>query len=152
MVLLKGLDARGLVFYTNLDSRKGIELAANPFASLVLWWDRLERQVRAEGRVVRVSDAEADAYFESRPLRSRIAAWASPQSSPVDGRDDLERRMAEIELRFAGAAIPRPEFWGGFRLEPDVIEFWQGRPDRLHDRLVYRRAEGQAWTRERLGP
>ncbi len=152
IVLLKALDTRGLVFYTNFDSRKGVELAANPYAGIVLWWDRLERQVRVEGKVSRVSDEEADAYFASRPLRSRLAAWASPQSGPVEGRDDLERRMAEAERRFADGAVPRPPFWGGLRVEPESIEFWQGRPDRLHDRLVFRRAGESGWRRERLGP
>ena len=151
VVLLKGLDARGLVFYTNAESAKGQELAANPDVALVLHWPELERQVRATGRAAPVPAEEADAYFASRPLGSRLGAWASPQSEVVPDRAALEARLAEATARFPDGEVPRPPHWGGYRVTPETVEFWQGRPNRRHDRLRYRRAEG-AWLRERLAP
>lgn len=150
MVLAKGADARGLVFYTGLASRKGHELAANPHAALLFHWAPLGRQVRVEGPVTRVPDDEAAAYFASRPLGSRVGAWASPQSEVVASRDELERRFVEAEERL-GDEPPLPPHWGGFRLLPEAWEFWLHREDRLHDRVRYLR-EGNAWRRERLGP
>lgn len=151
MVLLKGVDNGGFVFFTNYESRKGKELAANPWAALVFYWPELERQVRVEGRVERVSPEESDAYFTSRPNGSRIGAWASRQSSVIVSRAELEQRVADLEQFYVGREIPRPPFWGGFRVIPDTIEFWQGRPNRLHDRLRYRRDTG-CWIIERLSP
>lgn len=151
-VLLRGLDERGFAFYTNLDSRKGRDLAANPRAALVFRWEPLERQVIVTGDVARVSDAEADAYFATRPRESQLAAWASPQSRPLDGREQLERRFAEASAAHQDRKVPRPPRWGGFRVSPSEIEFWQGRPARLHDRIRYRRLDGGAWARERLAP
>ncbi|HLT46023.1 MAG TPA: pyridoxamine 5'-phosphate oxidase [Rubricoccaceae bacterium] len=152
VVLLKGVDARGLTFFTNLESRKAGELEANPRAALVFWWPEVERQVRVEGRVERVADAEADAYFASRPPGSRLGAWASPQSRPLPDRAALDARLAEVEARFAGADPPRPPFWGGFRVVPDRFEFWQGRPSRLHDRLEYAPDGAGGWAITRLAP
>ena len=151
MVLLKQADARGFTFYTNLESAKARELAARPHAALVLWWPALHRQVRVEGRVARLGPAAADAYFATRPRGAQLGAWASPQSRVVPARAALERRLAEMHARFEGATVPRPPHWGGFRLLPRTIEFWQGRPDRMHDRLRYTRARGR-WTRARLAP
>jgi pyridoxamine 5'-phosphate oxidase len=149
-VLLKGLDRRGLTFFTNLESRKARSLAANPKAALLFWWQAQARQVRFEGVIEAVEDAEADAYFASRPRGSQIGAWASAQSSVIAGRAALEAAEREIAARFPGA-VPRPPFWGGYRLVPGCVEFWQGRLNRLHDRLRYtRRADG--WTIERLAP
>ena len=152
MVLLKGLDSRGLVFYTNLESRKAQELASNPRAALLFWWPELERQVRLEGPVEPVSDEEADAYFRTRPRSSRIGAWASPQSRPLKSRIELLRRVAEALARFPVGEVPRPPFWGGFRVRPESVEFWQGRPSRLHDRILYVRQEDGSWRRQRLAP
>ena len=151
IVLLKGFDARGFSFFTNRESRKGRELAANPFAALVFFWPALERQVRVEGRVELVSDAEADAYFALRPPGARLGAWASRQSEVVSGREVLETALADIEREYADGNIPRPPHWGGYRVVPDVVEFWQGRPSRLHDRLRYRKADA-GWLIERLSP
>ena len=149
MVLLKGYDERGFVFYTGYESRKGAELAENPRAALLFYWAEQGRQVRVEGPVARVAAAEADAYFASRPLGSRLSAAASRQGSVVAGRDELEARVEE--LRSSGVEIARPEHWGGFRLSPAAYEFWQHRDDRLHDRLRYVR-DGDAWRVERLAP
>jgi len=152
IVLLKQCDERGLVFYTNYDSRKGRDLADNPRAALVLYWTDFERQVRVEGRVEKTSREESDAYFRTRPLGSRIGASISRQSSVIAGRDELEKAAEEIAERF-GDDPPLPDFWGGYRVVPDEIEFWQGRPDRLHDRLRYRRVKGvEEWVIERLSP
>ena len=150
VVLLKGYDARGFVFFTNYESRKGRELAENPRAALVLYWGALNRQVRVEGGVERTSREESEAYFATRPLGARLGAWASPQSRRLGGRGELEERMLELAERF-GEEIPLPEHWGGFRLVHQVVEFWQGRASRLHDRFVYRREE-DGWSRERLAP
>jgi pyridoxamine 5'-phosphate oxidase len=151
MVLLRGFDERGFCFYTNYQSRKGVELAANPRAALVLWWDKLERQVRIEGRVERTSHAESEAYFASRPPGSQLSAAASPQSRVIEDRAVLERRVTELATTLPDGRLPLPEFWGGYRLVPEVVEFWQGRPNRLHDRLRYRRT-GDTWKLERLAP
>ena len=150
VVLLKGFDARGFVFYSNHASRKGRELAANPRASLCFYWTALERQVRIDGSVERVSRAEAERYFHSRPVSSQIGAWTSHQSTAILSRDVLDAREAELRQRF-GDRVPLPDFWGGYRVAPAAIEFWQGRPSRLHDRLLYTKA-GDAWKRERLSP
>jgi pyridoxamine 5'-phosphate oxidase len=151
VVLLKGLDERGLVFYTNYESRKGRELADNPRAALVFYWAGLDRQVRIEGTVERTSREESEAYFLSRPPGSRLGAWASPQSRPVPGREDLERRLREADERFGGE-VPLPEAWGGYRVRPETVEFWQGRPSRLHDRLRYSLQPDGGWRIERLAP
>jgi pyridoxamine 5'-phosphate oxidase len=151
MVLLKGLDKRGFVFYTNLDSRKSRELFANPHAALCFMWKSLNRQVRIEGIIELVGDDEADAYFASRPRDSQIGAWASDQSQPLASRAELERRVEEFSHRFGDATVPRPPNWSGFRVIPQRIEFWQERPFRLHDRLLFVR-EGEEWRRERLYP
>src|SRR5215211_1326482 len=151
VVLLKGCDAGGFVFYTNYESRKGGDLAANEWASLVLFWKELERQVRIEGRSEKVSAAESDAYFASRPLGSRHGAWASPQSAEIPNRGWLEQRWQDA-AQTHGNAPPRPAHWGGYRIVPSTIEFWQGRRSRLHDRIVYRREDEGGWTIARLAP
>ena len=150
VVLIKGYDARGIVWYTNYDSRKGQELAGNPFAALQFHWVELERVVRIEGRMEKISEADSDAYFHSRPLDSRIGAWASPQSQVIDGRTVLVTNAAKYAAKFM-LNPPRPPHWGGYRLVPDEWQFWQGRKCRLHDRLRYRFNEGE-WIRERLAP
>jgi len=151
MVLLKDVDPDGFVFYTNLQSRKGRDLTGNDRAAMVFHWAPLERQVRVEGRVTRVSETEADAYFATRARGSQIGAWASRQSQVVQRAGDLERRVAEVEARFAGVAVPRPDFWSGFRLTPETIEFWTGKPNRLHDRQLFVRAAG-VWQVRTLYP
>jgi pyridoxamine 5'-phosphate oxidase len=152
IVLLKGFDTNGFVFYTNYLSQKGQELALNPHAALVFLWGDLERQVRVVGRVEKATDLEADTYFQSRPLGSRLGAWASTQSEVIDSRGVLEARMTALEKEYAGREIPRPDHWGGFRVVPNEIEFWQGRPSRLHDRLRYRLQDGRDWVVDRLAP
>ncbi len=151
MVLLRGVDDRGFCFYTNFDSRKGEELAANPHAAIALHWPEVLRQVRATGRVERVTDAESDAYWYARPRASRVSAVASAQSRPVADRGELEAAVLDVEARFADGEVPRPAGWGGFRVAPDEIEFWQHRDDRLHDRFVYERT-GDGWRISRLQP
>jgi pyridoxamine 5'-phosphate oxidase len=151
MVLVKRVDERGFAFHTNLESRKGGELAANPRAALLFHWRELGRQVRIEGAVERVSEAEADEYFRTRPRESRLAAWASPQSRPVADRAELDGLYRQAEARFAGGDVPLPPHWGGFRVVPDVYEFWQHGENRLHDRVRYGR-DGNGWRRERLAP
>ena len=151
VVLMKDVDERGFVFYTNLEGRKGRELRTHPVAAICFHWPTLEVQVRAEGPVEQVSDAEADAYFATRPRESQIGAWASIQSQPIDHASDLENRVAEFTEKFAGQDVPRPPFWSGFRLRHERIEFWKARPGRLHERHLYTRA-GENWTMETLYP
>ncbi|MCC2544833.1 pyridoxamine 5'-phosphate oxidase [Hymenobacter sp. BT175] len=153
VVLLKGLpEDEGFLFYTNYDSRKGRELTAHPLAALTFFWPGLERQVRVEGRVEPAPAGMSDAYFQSRPRSSQIGAWASPQSRPIGSREELEKEEQEVETRFAGFdPLPRPPHWGGFIVRPHRIEFWQGRPSRLHDRILYERA-GEDWKLSRLAP
>ncbi|MGI4815457.1 MAG: pyridoxamine 5'-phosphate oxidase [Janthinobacterium lividum] len=151
IVLVKGVDARGFTFFTNYQSRKGRELAENPAASLLFWWTELERQVRIEGVISKVDALESDAYYASRPLDSRLGAWASDQSAVVPDRREMERREAQFRQKF-GDSPPRPPHWGGYRLRPDVFEFWQGRPSRLHDRIRYVREADEVWRIERLFP
>ena len=152
IVLLKGYDERGFVFFTNYGSRKACELLVNPRAALVFYWPASDRQVRVEGTVGKVSREDTAAYFATRPLASQLSAWASRQSAPVASREELERALAAAAERFAGSEVPAPDFWGGYRLNPTWVEFWQGRESRLHDRLVYRRDPGGPWTIERLQP
>ena len=152
MVLLKGLDERGFVFYSNYESRKGRELADTPWAALDFFWPEMERQVRVEGRVERVTAEESDSYFHSRPVGSQLSAAASRQSEVISGRDVLEQRVADLGQQYRDQEIPRPEYWGGYRVVPDFIEFWQGRVNRLHDRLRYRLSADGSWKIERLSP
>ena len=151
MVLLKGFDARGFVFYTNYESRKGGEIAANGRAAMLFFWSELHRQVRIEGVLARVSREESEAYFHSRPRGSQLGAWASHQSRPLASREELMRREKDFEKQYAGQVIPLPPYWGGFRLAPETFEFWQCKAYRLHDRFVYTRS-GAAWTTQRLSP
>jgi pyridoxamine 5'-phosphate oxidase len=152
VVLLKGIDARGFAFFTNYESRKAGELDANPHAALVLLWIPLHRQVRVSGRVERLSAAESDAYFATRPRGSQLGAWASQQSRPLPDRGELEAGWSALDARYAGADVPRPPHWGGYRVQPNEIELWQGRANRLHDRFRYLRVPEGGWTRERLAP
>lgn len=154
IVLLKGFDHRGFNFFTNYGSRKGRELEQQPYGAIAFWWEPLERQVRIEGKVERLSPEESDAYYQSRPKGSRLGAWASPQSQVIDSRDVLEENQVTLEAKYRDTdEIQRPPHWGGFRLVPDRIEFWQGRSSRLHDRLCYIKSEdSQGWTRVRLAP
>jgi pyridoxamine 5'-phosphate oxidase len=152
MVLLKQVDDRGFVFYSNYESRKGNELTENPRAALIFFWVQLERQIRIEGAVERVSAEESDTYFHSRPRGSQLSAAASHQSQVISGREVLEKGVSELEAEYPDAEIPRPAYWGGLRVIPETVEFWQGRANRLHDRLRYRRDEGGHWLVERLSP
>jgi pyridoxamine 5'-phosphate oxidase len=152
LVLLKGFDGRGFVFYTNYRSQKGRELEANPLAAAALYWPELHRQVRLAGRVLRLSREESDRYFRTRPRDAQISALASHQSSTIEGREELERQFERAEARHAGTDVPLPEDWGGLRLSPDTFEFWQGQPSRLHDRFRYVRQSGESWRIERLQP
>ncbi|WP_017653461.1 pyridoxamine 5'-phosphate oxidase [Fortiea contorta] len=152
MVLLKDFDERGFVFFTNYNSRKGQELAENPQAALVFWWAELERQVRITGRVEKTAENESDYYFDSRPANSRLGAWASNQSEVIVSREFLEQRLREFQQQYANQEVPRPPHWGGLRVIPTEIEFWQGRPSRLHDRLLYTRLDDGGWKIERLSP
>jgi pyridoxamine 5'-phosphate oxidase len=151
IVLVRQVDERGFVFHTNFNSRKGRELVANPHAALCFYWPTLDEQIRAEGSVERLGGEESDAYFVTRPRGSQLGAWASDQSARLESRETLEARYRDIEKRFEGVPVPRPPFWGGFRLRPVRVEFWYGRPDRLHDRVLYLR-DGDGWRIERLYP
>ncbi|MEH2240323.1 pyridoxamine 5'-phosphate oxidase [Nostoc sp.] len=152
MVLLKDFDERGFAFFTNYNSRKGQELAENPLAALVFWWAELERQVRISGYVEKVSETESDQYFHTRPANSRLGAWVSNQSEVIESREVLERRLQEFHSKYENEEIPRPPHWGGLRVIPTQIEFWQGRSSRLHDRLLYSRLDNGTWKIERLSP
>ncbi|KRB92828.1 pyridoxamine 5'-phosphate oxidase [Noviherbaspirillum sp. Root189] len=151
ILLIKDIDARGFTFFTNYDSRKGNELEQNKYAALLFYWIELERQVRIEGRVERISATESDAYFQSRPLKSRLGAIASSQSQPIDSREAMEQRFTQVEQAYGEQPV-RPAHWGGYRLVPDYIEFWQGRPSRFHDRIAYRLQADGTWQRQRLQP
>jgi pyridoxamine 5'-phosphate oxidase len=151
-VLLKGIDERGIEFFTNYESRKGGELAANPHAAAAMFWQPLQRQVRLEGPVEMLPAEESDEYYAGRARGSKIGAWASPQSRPIPDREWLDARVEATEARFAGGDVPRPPHWGGYRLVPDAIELWQGMPSRLHDRALWRRQQDGSWRSERLSP
>ena len=152
IVLLKGYDEKGFVFFTNYQSHKGQELATNPQGCMVFFWKELERQIRIEGSIEKISTEESDEYYFSRPLSSQVGAWASPQSSVIKNREVIEDSVKKYEAQFAGSSISRPPHWGGYRLQPQAIEFWQGRPSRLHDRLLYTLLENNEWKIERLAP
>ncbi|MEL6134941.1 MAG: pyridoxamine 5'-phosphate oxidase [Bacteroidota bacterium] len=153
IVLLKGFDDKGFVFFTNYESKKATEMAGNDQVALTFFWPELERQIRIEGKVAKISEAESDAYYQSRGRGSRIGAWASPQSKVIEDRSILEQRVAEIEAKFEGQArFPKPDYWGGYRVEPDYLEFWQGRKSRLHDRLTYTLNDKGDWEIGRLAP
>jgi pyridoxamine 5'-phosphate oxidase len=151
IVLLKGLDERGFIFYSNYDSQKGQQLDANPHAALVFWWEPLERQVRVEGKVTKLPEEESTEYFQSRPHGSQVGAWASPQSRVIEDREVLDKRKEMVAQEYAEGDVPRPPNWGGYVVQPRSIEFWQGRPNRLHDRLRFRKSD-DGWTLERLAP
>lgn len=152
IVLLKGYDEKGFVFFTNYQSHKGQELATNPQGCMVFFWKELERQIRIEGSIEKISTEESDEYYFSRPLSSQVGAWASPQSSVIKNREVIEDNVKKYEAQFAGSSISRPPHWGGYRLQPQAIEFWQGRPSRLHDRLLFTLLEKNEWKIERLAP
>lgn len=152
IVLLKGIKKNGFIFFTNYQSRKGKEIEKNSFVSLLFFWKELERQVRIEGKIKKVSATESDKYFFSRPRESRIGAWSSPQSAVIENREFLQKNVEKYNLEFGTENIPRPDFWGGYLVEPDSIEFWQGRPGRLHDRLQYSLSENNYWNMKRLAP
>ncbi len=152
IVLLKGFDSDGFVFFTNYESEKGLQLEANPYAALAFYWIELDRQIRISGKAEKTSREESERYFRSRPIGSQLGAWASRQSEVLDGRRVLDARMAEMTERYADKPIPLPPHWGGYRLKPDVMEFWQGRPNRLHDRFRYRLQSDGSWLIERLAP
>jgi pyridoxamine 5'-phosphate oxidase len=152
MMLLKDVDSELFVFYSNQESRKGENFSQNPKAAIVFWWPLFERQVRVEGIIEKISDNEADSYFKTRPRGSRLAAWASNQSRVISSREALDHRFSELKALYKGRDIPRPPYWVGYRLRHSTIEFWQGRPNRLHDRLKYRQVDGEGWIMERLSP
>ena len=152
IILLKGFDERGFVFFTNYESNKGKSLFINPQTTLVFFWKELQRQVRIEGIAGKVSDDESDEYFSSRPEGSKIGAWASPQSQVIKDRSELEKNVKKLEQQYSNKNIPRPSFWGGFRICPESVEFWQGRPNRLHDRILYTLQKNNSWKIERLAP
>ena len=152
MVLLKDYDQKGFVFYTNYNSQKGQELTANPYAAIVFWWAQLERQVRITGSVEKISACESDQYFQSRPFNSRLGAWTSNQSEIISSREVLEQRLQELQVKYQDLDVPRPPHWGGFRVIPAEIEFWQGRSSRLHDRLLYTLCDDGSWKIQRLSP
>jgi pyridoxamine 5'-phosphate oxidase len=150
-ILLKAYDEKGFTFFTNYESRKSVQISQNKFGAISFYWAILQQQVRVEGEIIKLTDSESDEYFNDRPLGSKIGAWASPQSKPIPSREYLEKLKSEYEKKYTNFRIPRPKFWGGYRLTPDLIEFWQGRPDRLHDRFEYKLKDG-VWKKERLAP
>ncbi|HVW13319.1 MAG TPA: pyridoxamine 5'-phosphate oxidase [Mucilaginibacter sp.] len=152
IVLMKGFDKEGFSFYTNYLSRKGKEIAKNPLGALTFFWDTLERQVRIEGTIEKLSREESEKYFHSRPKGSQVGAVASPQSQEIPGREGLEKKWQELEAQYAGKDVPKPSHWGGYILKPRMIEFWQGRPSRLHDRILYKKTDNQNWKKVRLAP